>query len=105
MYALACAFLLLAVFAKPREDSPFGSSTTKIQWFVIPVIGLSVPFWDVLWYLGLRLAMVIRGKVLQVSRLPCIKEDEGMEGEWIVKWEIVTHEWPSRYALQEELGV
>lgn len=102
VYALVCGFLLFAAFAPLRDDSPFGFEATGIKSWVVPVIGLSVPFWGVLWYLGLRLLMQIRGKILKVSRLPCIKEDEAVEGQWILKWEIVTHEWHSKH--HEGLG-
>ncbi|KXJ87170.1 amino acid/polyamine transporter I, partial [Microdochium bolleyi] len=53
VYCLACAFMLVAAFVPPSDGSPYTNAAIKLPWYVVPAIGLSVPFWGIAWYLGL----------------------------------------------------
>jgi len=96
VYCVACAFMLIVAFVRPSDDSPFSYQTTKIQWYLIPTIGLSVPFWGVLWYLGIRLVEAKRHKELVVHRDPTTIEDKQTPGQWITSSEIITRQWRVR---------
>ncbi|KAH8900565.1 hypothetical protein GQ53DRAFT_862956 [Thozetella sp. PMI_491] len=92
VYSLVCAFMLVAAFVPPEADSPYGYNASKIEWYIIPAIGLSVPLWGVAWYLGLRLVMAIRGRELIIERTPTTEPDE-VPGQYVMVSERITQEW------------
>ncbi|KAG9233201.1 amino acid permease-domain-containing protein [Amylocarpus encephaloides] len=96
IYCLTCAFLLVTAFIKPADDSPYSYKNNKIQWFVIPVIGLSTLLWGLVWYGGLHLVMYRRMKELVVTRIALVVPDNKVEGQFIQKAEIIRHEWHTR---------
>ena len=87
VYFVSCTFMLLAAFAPPSDDDG------GIKWYLLPAIGLSVPLWGVVWYLGLRLIMVKRGRYLVVRRDPTTKPDEEVPGQYVMTAEQITHDW------------
>jgi hypothetical protein len=108
VYAVISLFLLVTVFLRPAPTSPFDYSTTKIQWYILPAIGLSSLLWGVVWWAGLLTYGRIRGLELIVSRLPYFERETGSsdsvdEAEWVQRSEIIVHEWMSRaYVLGME---
>jgi amino acid transporter len=96
IYCVTCGFLLVVSFVKPAEDSPYSYTNSKIQWFVIPTIGLSTLVWGLMWYGGLRFVMYRKMKDLVVTRLALVVPDNKVEGQFIQKAEIIRHEWHVR---------
>ena len=94
VYAVMCCFMLFAAFAPPSDTSPYSYAASKIKWFVLPAIGLTTPFWGVLWYLGLRLVMVKRGRKLVVERVPTTRLVKGEKDQYIMISETIEHNWP-----------
>lgn len=93
-YAAATAFMLVASFVPPAKDSPFHHSTSNAQWYVIPAIGITAPFWGVLWYWGLLIYEWKIGRQLVVSREAYWMQDPDCECEYVQRAEIVEHDWP-----------
>ncbi|KAK4187641.1 high-affinity methionine permease [Podospora australis] len=95
VYGATCLFMLFAAFDPPDEASPYGYAATGIQWYLVPAIGLSVPFWGVLWYGCLRAYMAIRGMVLLIERNPTTERDDvvGYEDQYIMVSEHITQDW------------
>lgn len=92
IYCSVCGFLLFAAFAKPADDSPFASSISGIEWWVVPAVGQSTWLWGLVWFAGLHLVMRKRREYLVVTRFPLIHRDHGSE-QWIQKSEVITHQW------------
>ena len=104
IYSVVSLFLLVASFLKPADGSPFAYSTTNIQWYILPSIGISSLLWGVIWWLGMQLDMRARKLTLVVKRIPYIEpvaeeDDSGYgddDGEWVVRSEYIKHEKKSR---------
>lgn len=90
IYCLASGFVLYAAFAPPNSASPYSERSSGLPWWLIPAIGQSAWFWGIVWYAGLRGVMWLRREVLVVTRVPVVAMEEG---EWVMKFEVVTHEW------------
>ena len=101
IYFIVCGFLLFAACAKPSDGTPFSYAVNHIQWFIVPVIGLSTLVWGLIWFLGLKLVMVQKRKQLVVTRFPFIVQDEQDPGQWVQKSELVDHEWHTRIRSQK----
>jgi len=94
VYFVACGVMLFTAFAPPSESSPYSYTATSIKWYLLPAIGLSVPLWGAMWYLGLRLVMFLRVLELVVERNPTTAlADEDMPDQYIVTIENITHDW------------
>ena len=94
-------FLLITAFLRPGPSSPWSYSNSQIQWFIVPTIGLSTPIWGVVWWSGLKFVERKRGQRLKVNRRPyCEKDHE--DGEWVLKYEIIDHEWHANVTDDEE---
>ncbi|KAH7021463.1 amino acid permease-domain-containing protein [Microdochium trichocladiopsis] len=93
VYCVACACMILAAFAQPSDESPYAYAATNLQWYLLLAVGLSVPFWGIAWYLGLKLVMAFRGRELVVSRRPTTDPDPGMPDQYIMTAEHITHDW------------
>ena len=101
IYFTVCGFLLFAACAKPSDGTPYSYAVGHIQWFLVPVIGLSTLTWGLIWFLGLKLVMVQKRKQLVVTRFPFIVQDEQDPGQWVQKSELVDHEWHTRIPSQK----
>jgi len=92
IYTVAFLFLLVTAFVPPREDSPFGFRATGIRWWVVPAVGLLAVGFGGVWYLLLRLVMVVRGRTLEQTRSPYLLRDQDT-GEWVLMAEVVKVHW------------
>ncbi|KAK5651815.1 hypothetical protein OQA88_11683 [Cercophora sp. LCS_1] len=90
IYATVCLFMLFASFVPPQAGSPWSYEKTGVLWYLIPTIGLSVPFWGMVWYFGLRLVMAYKGMNLVITRVP-VTEPDG--DEWVTISEHISQEW------------
>ena len=105
VYCVVCGFLLFAALAKPSDSSPYSYAATHITWFLLPVIGLSVPMWGVMWYLGLRLMEAARSRYLVVQRVHTTRPDDCMADQYVMTSEEIILQWhvdrPERPATAE----
>lgn len=94
IYGLATAFMLVAAFVPPKRGSPFHSSVSGFAWYIIPTIGITGPFWGVLWYWGFLLyESRIKQRRLVVTREAYWAKDPHMPGEYVQIAEIIDHTW------------
>lgn len=93
VYALATTFMLVAAFLKPGEGSPYHKNITGFDSYIIPTIGLTAPFWGVLWYFGLLVYEYWIGRRLNVTKYVHLAEDPDEPGEYIQRAETVNHTW------------
>lgn len=93
-YLLATSFLAIAAFIPPGQDSPFYHSVTGVPWYVLPLIGVSAPFWGILWFAGLRIYERVTYTQLEIVRRPIYVPDTKYPSEYIQRAELVTHWWP-----------
>ena len=91
-YFVACGYLLFAPFAKPSEGSPYSRENNDIQWYIIPVIGLSTLAWGSCWYLGLQLDLWLKREELSIRRVPVIVQDDEDDNQWVQECELIDHE-------------
>lgn len=91
LYFGTLAFLLVTLFLKPLAGSPFTFDAGHVKWFIVPSIGISALAWGSIWFLGLRIVMWSKGRVLTVTRTPFIVPDG--DSQWVQKAELVEHEW------------
>jgi hypothetical protein len=92
-YFLACGFLLVAAFAPPDAVSSFSTKSTGVQWYIVPVIGISTLAWGVIWWLGLQVMSWKWQRTLEVTRVANIVADADDEGQYIQVAEVVDHAW------------
>ena len=92
-YFLACGFLLVAAFGPPDAVSSFSTKSTGVQWYIVPVIGISTLAWGVIWWLGLQVMSWKWQRTLQVTRVANIVADADDEGQYIQVAEVVDHAW------------
>ena len=96
IYAVATAFMLITAFIPPKRGSPYHQSVTGFPWYIIPAIGITAPFWGVLWYWGLLIHEWRIGKQLEVSRTAYWIKDPDCDDEhveYIQDLEIIDHFW------------
>ena len=104
IYGAVSLFVIVTAFLKPADGSPFATSTTHIQWYILPAIGLSSVFWGVIWWIGLHIVMRSKRLELVVTRVPHIEfdaeegsgEDGSEGGEWVQRSEVIVRAWMSR---------
>lgn len=41
---------IVATFLPLKIGSPFDETVTNLPWYVVPAIGITSPFWGILWY-------------------------------------------------------
>jgi amino acid transporter len=90
-YCTVCGVLIIAVFLKPPVNWPSEDFSNHVKWFIVPTVGLLAIFLGVIWFFGLHLLMLGRGKELVVFRTPLILVDVG--GQWVQIAELVDVEW------------
>lgn len=93
IYFLVCGFLLVATFAPPDAASPFSTKSTGVQWYIVPVIGISTLAWGVIWWLGLQVISWKWQRRLEVTRVASIVADADDPGQYIQVAEIIDHAW------------
>jgi hypothetical protein len=93
IYFLVCGFLLVAPFATPDAASSFSTKSTGVQWYIVPVIGISTLAWGVIWWLGLQVMSWKWQRRLEVTRVANIVADTDDEGQYIQVAEVVDHAW------------
>lgn len=91
IFALANAFLLVGTFLPLQRGSPFDESVTKLAWYVVPTIGITSPFWGILWYWGFNFREKRRKRHLFVSRQAYWARDPFFEDEYVQQAEVVAH--------------
>lgn len=94
LFCCTYGFLLVAAFVKPGSGSPF--SDLGYKYWIVPTIGLSSLTWGLMWYGGLHLVMWKTMKELVVTRRAFPVPDRAIEGQYVQKGEIVSHEWHER---------
>lgn len=93
IYFVATLFMLVAAFIPPDEQSPYHKNVSGFAWYIIPTIGLTAPFWGVLWYWGLLVYEWIIGKRLDVTKYVYLVQDPDEPGEYVQRAETVDHTW------------
>lgn len=93
IYFLATLFMLVAAFIPPAEDSPYHKRVSGFEWYIIPAIGLTAPFWGILWYWGLLVYEYCIGKRLDVTKYVYLAQDPDEPGEYVQRAETVDHTW------------
>jgi amino acid transporter len=93
IYSLVSAFVLITAFAPPPLGSPFHSSVTGFEWYIVPAIGISAPLWGMIWYVGLLIYQRITDHQLVVHRTPFWMKDPHYPSEYIQQAEIIDHTW------------
>ena len=93
LYAIFTAFILIAAFVPPSEGSPYSEKFTKVPYFLVPVIGLTAPFWGVLWYWGLQIYEWKIGRLLTISREAYWMPDPDCPSEYVQQAEIIDLTW------------
>ncbi|KAJ9644217.1 hypothetical protein H2204_001568 [Knufia peltigerae] len=96
IYAVASLFMMVTAFVPPPKGSPFHDSVTGFQWYIVPAIGITAPFWGILWYWGLRLYERCKKCQLVVERKPTWMRDPDCPSEYVQKAEFVDHNWEIR---------
>lgn len=106
VYMAASALLLIMAFIPAASGSPFSDAVTGIPWYVIPCIGVTAPFWGILWYWGLLFYQAkIKRRELVVIREPYWTKDPDCEGEYVQLAEIIDHTWevPTRLKVFDDV--
>lgn len=98
LFCATCGFLLVAAFIPPSKTSLYSSKNLHYPWYIVPTIGLTSLTWGLVWYLGLRLVMFQRKKELVVTRRAYTVPDRAVPGQWVMKRELVSHEWHANIA-------
>jgi hypothetical protein len=95
IYFLVCGFLIFAVFAPPDATSSFSTTRVGVQWYIVPVIGISTLTWGIMWWFGLQIMSWKWQRRLEVTRIANIVADVDDPGQYIQVAEVVDHAWPA----------
>jgi hypothetical protein len=93
LYAIFTAFILIAAFVPPSKGSPYSQQFTRVPYFLVPVLGLTAPFWGVLWYWGLQIYEWKIGRLLTISREAYWMPDPDCPSEYVQQAEIIDLTW------------
>lgn len=93
IYFVACGFLLFAAFAPPAPSSAFSKENSGLQWYIVPVIGISTLLWGLLWWFGIQVMSWKWQRRLVTTRVLNIIVDKDDPGQHIVVAEVVDHAW------------
>jgi amino acid transporter len=93
IYAISTAFICISVLIPPTEGSPFTEAVNGLPYYLVPVIGLTAPFWGLLWYAGLRIYSWYRGRQLNVTREAYWMQDPNYPSEYLQQAEIIDVTW------------
>lgn len=91
VYAIANAYLLVGTFLPLNRGSSFDESVTGLPWYVVPTIGITSPFWGILWYWGFNFREKRRKRHLFVSRQAYWARDPLCEDEYVQQAELIAH--------------
>ena len=92
VYGTATAFIAVAAFVPPKPGSPFDQSVTGLPYYFIPVIGITAPFWGLLWYYAVLRRMRPR-RTLFITRAPRAVPDPSNREEYIQESETIDQSW------------
>lgn len=96
IYSLACAFLIVAAFLPPSAGSPSHKSSTQIEWWIVPTVGLGILALAFVYYLVfVHVVPRVKKEMLFVERKATIIRENG---EWVQALETVEAEWIAREA-------
>ena len=96
IYSLACAFLIVAAFLPPSVGSPSHKSSTEIEWWIVPTVGLGSLALAFVYYLVFAYVVPrVKKHTLFVERKATIVRENG---EWVQALETVEAEWIAREA-------
>lgn len=87
IYFAVCGFLLVMPFVRPQIPLDYS------PYYLVPVIGITVPLWGCLWWGLLHLYMRLAHTSLKVTRVPYVVLEAGSDGKYIQAAELVDHEW------------
>ena len=107
IWGIATAFMLIGAFLPPTYGSPYHyPSVASIPWYIIPAVGLTAPFWGVLWYWGLLAYEWKIGRHLVVTREAYWMRDPDCPSEYVQQAEIIDHTWQitPRHDMSEEFA-
>jgi len=94
LYSIVCAFLLVATFIPPSAGSPFATSSTGVEWYIVPTVGLCSLLLGYAYYLGFQFVIPrIKRQVLVVEREAVLVKERG---EWVQAVELVEASWVAR---------
>jgi amino acid transporter len=93
LYTIFTAFILVAAFVPPSEGSPYREQYTNVPYFIVPIIGLTAPFWGVLGYWGLQIYEWKIGRLLTISREAYWMPDPDCPSEYVQQAEIIDLTW------------
>jgi hypothetical protein len=92
-YFVVCGFLLFAAFAPPSLTSAFSERNSGLEWYIVPIIGMSTLFWGVIWWFGIQVMSWKWQRQLVVTRIPNIVVDTDDPGQHVMVAEVVDHAW------------
>ena len=94
IYSLVCAFLMIAAFLPPSVGSPLHKSSTQIEWWIVPTVGVSSFALAYVYYLVFAYVVPrMKRERLFVERTATIVRDNG---EWVQAVELVEALWIAR---------
>ena len=96
IYSLACGFLIIAAFLPPSVGSPSHKSSTQIEWWIVPTVGVGTLALAFVYYLVFVYVVPrVKKEMLFVERKATIIRENG---EWVQALETVEAEWIAREA-------
>ena len=94
IYSLVCAFLIIAAFLPPSVGSPAHKSSTEVEWWIVPTVGLAIFVLAYVYYLVFAYVVPrVKKQKLFVERTATIVRDNG---EWVQAVERVEAVWIAR---------
>ena len=94
IYSLVCAFLMIAAFLPPSAGSPLHKSSTQVEWWIVPTVGLGSFALAYVYYLVFAYVVPrVKRENFYVERTATIVRDNG---EWVQAVEAVEAIWVAR---------
>jgi hypothetical protein len=93
IYFLVCGILLFAAFARPDDSSSFSKKSTGVQWYIVPVIGISTLTWGIVWWFSLQVLSWKWHRRLDVTRVANVVPDSDDPGQYVQVAEVVDFAW------------
>lgn len=92
--SLTCAFLIIAAFLPPSVGSPLHKSSTEVEWWIVPTVGIGSFALAYVYYLVFAYVVPrLKKQKLFVERTATIVRDNG---EWVQAVERVEAVWIAR---------
>lgn len=94
IFSLVCAFLMITAFLPPSVGSPFHKSSTAVDWWIVPTVGIGSFVLGYVYYLVFACVVPrMKKQKLFVERTATIVRDNG---EWVQAVERVEAVWIAR---------